>query len=156
MEMNLHRRPKSENDPGMQITRNAIQFSRRRWPRKLAANLAAVLRISERQAERLTDEKRPWALRHIGRMTVIFGLDFVATVFHPLAAREAHAEHIKVREYLALQRAANETARILAREDSASAGQAGGTSSLAVRAAGAAGRLIARMARRSGQNVGAL
>jgi len=156
MGINLHRRPKSESDLDMQITSNAIRFARRQWPRKLAANLAAVLRISERQAERLTDEKRPWALRHIGKMTVIFGLEFVTAVFHPLAAREAHAEHIAVREHLARQRAANETARILAREASASAGRVGGTASLAVRAAGAAGRLIARMARRSGQNVGAL
>ncbi|WP_109074083.1 MULTISPECIES: hypothetical protein [unclassified Azospirillum] len=142
------RRKMSENDDGMVITAGAVRFARKRWPFKVAANLAAVLRISERQAERLVEEKRPWSLRHIGRMTAVFGMEFVATVFHPLAAREAHAEHIAVREYLARQRAANEEKRIVEREVAASSGEAGKRPSLAVRTAGATGRLIAKLARR--------
>lgn len=142
------RRSVSEKDDGMTITAGAVRFARKQWPFKVAANLAAVLRISERQAERLVEEKRPWSLRHIGRMTAVFGMEFVTTVFHPLAAREAHAEHIAVREYIARQRAANEEKRIMEASSSSASGAIGKPASLAVRTAGATRRLIAKLARR--------
>lgn len=119
-------------------------FFRDKHRTKVREKVAADYGVSDRQAGDWLRNGPPKTT--LAMMIAREGMAFVNKVIHPIASREADAQHITVKEVIARRRAQREEARILARQSSSLAGAPGSRSDRAIRAAGAAIRLIAKLA----------